>query len=171
MERKEQQPIPQSPTIKMRRILPLQIDFTLRRVNMCKINIPENITDEFELQLHINSVELFSNKDEDITIRIGIIITKDIRKELLYIKLRKMFEEKWWNKSPIAYVVRHMKSVHVLIHLYKISIMPPYAHQIKHFHIRWRPNLIRIMRNNPIWKEEQEKERENTPSTSESPRE
>lgn len=138
---------------------------------MCKINIPKNNTDEFELQFHIHSVELFSNKDEDIIIRIGIIITKDIRKELLHIKIRKIFQEEWWNKSPIAYVVRHQKSVHVLIHLYEISIMPTHAHHIKLFHIRWRPNLMKIMRNNPIWKEEQIKDKEDTPSTPESPRE
>ena len=171
MERKEQQPIPQSPTVKMRRILPLQIDFTLRRVNMCQINIPKNNTDKFELQFHIHSVELFSNKDDDTIIRIGIIITKDIRKELLHRKIRNIFKEEWWNKSSIAYVVRHHKSVHVLIHLYEISIMPPYAHHIKLFHMRWRPNLMKIMRNNPIWKEEQRKEKEDTPSTPESPRE
>ena len=169
MERKEQQPIPQSPTVKMRRILPLQINFTLRRVNMCQINIPKNTTDKLELQFRIHRVELLKNWET--VIRIHIIITQDIRKELLYRKMRNIFEEEWWNKSSTAYGVRHHKSVHVLIHLYEASMMPPYAHHVKLFHMRWRPNLIRIMRNNPIWKEEQRKEKEDTPSTPESPRE
>ena len=138
---------------------------------MCKINTPKNNINGLELQFHIQSAELFSNRQNYKIIRIGIIITKDIRKDLLDRKIRKIFEEEWWNKSIIAYKVRHLKSIDVLIQLYEISMMPPYAYQAKLFRMRWQPNLIRIMRNNHIWKKELKKREENTPSASESSRE
>ena len=148
----------------MRRTLPLQINFSFRRINMCQRKIPENTTDSLELQFRIHRIELHLKCEA--VIGIHIIITQDIGKELLYRRMRNIFEEDWWNKSSTAYWVRHHKSVHILIRLYEAGIMPSHAHHVKLFHMRWRPNLIRIMRNNPNWKKELEKKEENTPSTS-----
>ena len=131
---------------------------------MCQKKIPKNTTDNLELQFRIHRIELHLKCEA--VIGIHIIITQDIRKELLYRRMRNIFEEDWWNKSSTAYLVRHHKSVRILIRLYEASFMPPYAHHVKLFHMRWRPNLIRIMRNNPNWKEELKKKEENTPSTS-----